>query len=397
MANYIIQDTTLIAIADSIRAKTGRTEPILPSDMPTAIESITGGGSGEGLVTVTFMNGTDELLSRPVYIGDDCPDPVTQERIETPTKESTVDKVYTYNGWTSADGGSADDTVLANIAEDKILYAAFSSAVREYTITWLDDDGTVLKTEQVAYGIVPNYTPSKDGYVFVEWSNMPVAVESDASYTAVWRERIALKDHTWEQLEAMSIDEMREKFVIGEEGPNMGASYYKTVLIGFEHDDLADGTGKARMTFAGGGSLVPSSYVWGDGKDWSDCYPRIHCDTHVSNYYTVIVPYAKTVIKKYVAKDGTVKDVEDKYFAPSLSELGYIDAPNEGAMYEIFTEKAMTEKLPGFQLLYAYYGGLGFVRTIDSATGQVYAIKQQGTPALYGTSNKYTPYITFCI
>lgn len=44
MAEYKIQDTTLTAIADAIRGKTGGTEPIVTSDFPTAIEGISAGG-----------------------------------------------------------------------------------------------------------------------------------------------------------------------------------------------------------------------------------------------------------------------------------------------------------------------------------------------------------------
>ena len=44
MAEYIIQDTTLTAIGDAIRAKTGGTELIVPENMPTEIESIQSGG-----------------------------------------------------------------------------------------------------------------------------------------------------------------------------------------------------------------------------------------------------------------------------------------------------------------------------------------------------------------
>ena len=43
MAEYIIQDTTLTAIGDAIRAKTGGTELITPENMPTEIESIQSG------------------------------------------------------------------------------------------------------------------------------------------------------------------------------------------------------------------------------------------------------------------------------------------------------------------------------------------------------------------
>lgn len=48
MAKCFIQDTTLTAIGDAIRTKTGRTDLMLPSAMPNAIAGIvSGGGSGD--------------------------------------------------------------------------------------------------------------------------------------------------------------------------------------------------------------------------------------------------------------------------------------------------------------------------------------------------------------
>ena len=47
MAEYIIQDTTLIGIADSIRAKTGKTDSIPVPDMRSQIDSIPSGGDDE--------------------------------------------------------------------------------------------------------------------------------------------------------------------------------------------------------------------------------------------------------------------------------------------------------------------------------------------------------------
>lgn len=45
MAEYLIQDTSLTAIADAIREKTGSTDTIAVSDFPTAIAGISTGGS----------------------------------------------------------------------------------------------------------------------------------------------------------------------------------------------------------------------------------------------------------------------------------------------------------------------------------------------------------------
>ena len=177
----------LTAIADSIRERTGETGGMTLDEMPTKIASISSGGSAEGCVTVTFMNGDTVLFARPVYAGDDCPDPIAQGHIkETPTKESPAQYEYTFNGWATADGGIADANALKNITADKTLYAAFAESVRLYTVTYYDDDGvTVLHTEQLPYGATPSYVPSKAGHIFDKW--VPnTTVTGDMSYTVAW-------------------------------------------------------------------------------------------------------------------------------------------------------------------------------------------------------------------
>ena len=66
---------------------------------------------------------------------------------ETPVKPATTSKEYTFTGWSPA---------LAAISNAPVTYTAqFSEKTREYTITWANYDGTVLKTEKVAYGTTP--------------------------------------------------------------------------------------------------------------------------------------------------------------------------------------------------------------------------------------------------
>lgn len=256
MSEYIIQSETLTGIADAIRAKTGSSDPIQVSDMATQISSITGGGSAD-VRYVTFMNGSVELYKKPVAVGDDCVDVVSKGLIETPTKESTAQYSYTHYGWGASDGGAADSTILQNITEDKTVYAIFTAAVRYYTITYLDDDGTtVLKTETLAYGATPSYTPTKDGYILTGWTPEIASVTGDITYTAVWQEGYSFASTSWEKIAEISeageaskyfeVGDTRKEYIGTPTGDRDG--YATFMIMGFDHDDLADGSGKAGMT-----------------------------------------------------------------------------------------------------------------------------------------------------
>lgn len=57
MAEYLIQDTTLDAIADAINAKTGGSSAMTPAEMATAIAAIPSGASYDGLEIVEIVSG----------------------------------------------------------------------------------------------------------------------------------------------------------------------------------------------------------------------------------------------------------------------------------------------------------------------------------------------------
>ena len=54
MAEYLIQDSTLDAIADAINAKTGGSSAMTPAEMVTAIGNISGGGGG--IQTISYID-----------------------------------------------------------------------------------------------------------------------------------------------------------------------------------------------------------------------------------------------------------------------------------------------------------------------------------------------------
>ena len=63
MADYLIQDTTLDAIADAINAKTGGSSAMTPAEMVTAIAAISGGGDTDRLKTAEVTLTQDYALS----------------------------------------------------------------------------------------------------------------------------------------------------------------------------------------------------------------------------------------------------------------------------------------------------------------------------------------------
>ena len=104
----------------------------------------------------------------------------------TPTKAATAQYTYTFAGW---------DPELATVTGDATYKAKYNAVVNTYTITWKNDDGTVLETDlNVEYGATPSYdgeAPTKAAtaqytYTFAGWDPTPAAVTGDATYTATY-------------------------------------------------------------------------------------------------------------------------------------------------------------------------------------------------------------------
>jgi hypothetical protein len=73
--------------------------------------------------------------------------------------------------------------------------------VRYYTVTYYDSDGTtVLKTESLPYGSMPNYMPEKEGFSFKGWSPELATVTGDVSYSATWGELLGFALASWDEV-----------------------------------------------------------------------------------------------------------------------------------------------------------------------------------------------------
>lgn len=328
-----------------------------------------GGGSGDNsseLRYVTFMShdGTVELGKKAVAVGDDCADPIARGIFDTPTKESTAQYNYSFVGWATTPNGAWDEAALDAVTADRTVYAAYAAAVRYYTITFYDDDGTtVLKTQTLAYGAMPSYTPVKTGYTFTGWTPALATVTGNASYTAEWIAKVDFSSLTWAQIASYAESgEAANVFEIGatKSFSTKGGKTVIAKIIGFNHDDLADGSGKAGITLelqsSFGNQYPVTAYTAGSGNGasfaasiqtyqsttWGGSDVRSAWNNTGAYYplqYTLptdLVNVIKSVKKKVVYK-GSMTTYNDKLWLISISELGFTDGEAEGDCYEAYT------------------------------------------------------------
>ena len=101
----------------------------------------------------------------------------------TPTKPSTAQYTYTFNGWEPA---------ITSVTGAKDYTATYSSNVNKYEIKFVNYDGSELQSGEVEYGKTPAYTgviPTKPGtaqytFTFSGWSPAIEAVTGAQTYTA---------------------------------------------------------------------------------------------------------------------------------------------------------------------------------------------------------------------
>ena len=101
----------------------------------------------------------------------------------TPTHSDPIKDGYTFTGWTPA--------ITAVGAEDQVYTANFT--IKQYTIRFVDEDGTELKVQTVNHGTKPTApaNPKKDGYSFSAWNPGIVAATEPVTYTATYLLNIA--------------------------------------------------------------------------------------------------------------------------------------------------------------------------------------------------------------
>ena len=160
---------------------------IAPDGSQTDITAVTGDATytatfteSVNTYTVTWKNDDDTVLQTD----KDVPYGTTPEYKEKiPEKAADAQFTYSFKGWTPE---------VSSVTGDVTYTATYEATVNQYTVTWQNEDGTVIKSVKLDYGTIPAYsgvTPSKQGdaqfsYAFKGWDPEPSKVTGDATYTA---------------------------------------------------------------------------------------------------------------------------------------------------------------------------------------------------------------------
>jgi len=100
-----------------------------------------------------------------------------------PEKENTAEWTYTFEGW---------NPTIESVTEDATYQATFFATKNSYTITWLNDDGSVIESETLEYGATPSHadiykeSTAEWIYTFAGWDPEIESVTGDATYTATF-------------------------------------------------------------------------------------------------------------------------------------------------------------------------------------------------------------------
>lgn len=268
--------------------------------------------------------------------------------------------VAIYQGAVNIGEESTTGDPLSCVTQDIVVHPKFTESIRYYNIK-LYDGNDVLQDMDLPYGSeIPAYTPTKQGYIFQGWDPEFAPVTRDAIYYSVWDKIPTFAEASWAKIAELSEFGMaKQYFQIGDtkDVEMTDGTVLTFEIVGFDHDNLADGSGKA-------GISVLSKYVYTGYKalhtsssrtNWPDCALRtaLNSGTIYNKLPTELKSVVKAVNKIYNeagSRKTNLYTVSDKFWIPSITEIGYTGYQSwwtneQGTRYSMYTGSSTQSSL----------------------------------------------------
>lgn len=258
-----------------------------------------------------LLEGYEEIMSETYtvdfYIGDELytTKVVRYGKIVTDLIAPTETNTYVFNYWT-LDGETEVEVSTYSIEGNTIFYANYTP---KYKVEF-ESVGVVVDTQYVVKGqtVEEAVSPTQEGYKFIGWSlDGESVIELDSftilenvKFEAIFESELNLNGYTMAEISAISASGNAEDyFQIGDQ-----FSVYLTTgeevtfaVIGFNHDDLSDGSGKAGITF-GMVNLLENKYSMNNSASsyggWTESKMR---NTTLVNIFNTLPEDLKSIIK----------------------------------------------------------------------------------------------------
>lgn len=301
----------------------------------------------------------------------------------SPTRTSTAQYDYTFAGWSeSMNASSASDSATQNVVSDRDVYAAYTSTVRKYTVTFArkseDGGGTLQRWKNVSYGGSVNYTASTPtttrgsaaDFPFLGWSPSPTNITVDTTCYAVFGSPIEVAEITddWDTIIA-KINAGTAEYKVGNyKDLDLGdAGVVKMEIAGKNVDALANGSGTASYTFIservigeGKGTYMkrmnPTYSAGVEGTGSLGGWEKTELRSFVKNTIKPLIPeHIRNAIKEVTkysysrdASGNTVQNMSsiDDVWIPSTHEMATnsTNSENAGAVYLLYSSDTNKRK-----------------------------------------------------
>ena len=169
---------------------------------------------------------------------------------------------YVFTGWTPAE--------FTAVQGPQTYTAVYNKTKRKYTITWLNDDNSLIDQTEVEYDVVPTHADATKentaeySYTFTGWNSTPVAVTGAATYKATFSSTKNSYTITWLNEDGTQIDQTEVEYGVvpahaDATKPNTDA--YTYTFIGWDNTPVAV-AGDATYTAQFGEELRPYTITW---------------------------------------------------------------------------------------------------------------------------------------